>query len=288
METKILNALCAIQLDEINSYLIYKNLAEKVKEPENKKILSDIAENEKEHWEKLKKYTDKDIKPNNIKVFFYTFIAQILGLTFSLKLMENGEKKAEEIYKQIGMTIPEIEQFLRDEERHEKELINLINEEKLNYMGSVVLGLNDALVELTGALAGFTLAIQNSRLIAFLGLITGISASLSMSASEFLSQRQEDSGQDAAKSSLYTGIAYIFTVILLVAPFFIFTSYLLNIAITMMVAILIILFFNFYISVAKELPFKERFFEMLYISLGVASISFLIGYVVRVYFKIDI
>lgn len=288
MDTKLHNALCAIQADEINSYLIYKNLADKIKEPENKTILNNIADNEKEHYEKLKKYTNIDIKPNKIKVYFYTFLAQILGLTFSLKLMENGEKKAEEIYKQIGSSIPEIEQFLRDEETHEKELINLINEEKLKYMGSVVLGLNDALVELTGALAGFTLAIQNSKLIAFLGLITGISASLSMSASEFLSQRQEENEQDAVKSSMYTGFAYVLTVILLVLPFFIFTNYILNIVITMFIAILIILFFNFYISVAKDLPFKSRFLEMLYISLGVATISFLIGYFVRVYFNIDV
>ncbi|HPN38196.1 MAG TPA: VIT1/CCC1 transporter family protein [Melioribacteraceae bacterium] len=288
MDNKVFNALCKIQEDEINSYLIYKKLSEKVKDDSNKKILYNIAENEKEHWEKLKKYTNTNIKPNKIKVLFYTLLAQFLGLTFSLKLMENGEKKAEEIYKQIGGVIPEIEQFITDEETHEKELLNLINEEKLNYMGSVVLGLNDALVELTGALAGFTLAIQNSKLIAFLGLITGISASLSMSASEFLSQRQEDNGQDAVKSSIYTGTAYVITVILLVTPFFLFENYLINIALTMTIAILIILFFNFYISVAKELPFKSRFLEMLYISLGVASISFLIGYFVRVYFKLDI
>jgi len=43
-------------------------------------------------------------------------------------------------------------------------------------------------------------------------------------------------------------------------------------------AILIILVFNFYISVAKDLPFKQRFFEMAGISLGVAVISFIIGH----------
>ncbi len=288
MDRELTKALLEMQEDEINSYLIYNTLAVKTKEEANKKILFNIAINEQEHYNKLKKYTQQDIKPNKLKVFFYTFLAQILGLTFALKLMENGERKAEDFYKNIGKTLPEIEQFLRDEERHEKELINLINEEKLNYMGSVVLGLNDALVELTGALAGFTLAIQNSKIIALLGLITGVSAALSMSASEYLSTREENSGQDALKSSIYTGIAYIFTVIALVFPFFLFSNYLLNITLTMIIAILIILFFNFYISVAKDLPFKARFLEMLYISLGVAAISFLIGYFVRTQFNLDI
>lgn len=284
LEKKIL----AVQQDEITSYYIYKKLSKVIKNEENAKLLSKIGNNEMEHYNKLKKYTNRDISPNNFLIFFYTILSRIFGLTFSLKLMENGEQKAEEDYKYIGKYYPEVEKILRDEEIHEKKLLDMINEEGLNYMGSIVLGLNDALVELTGALAGFTLALQNSRLIALLGLITGISASLSMSASEFLSQRQEENGQDAAKSSLYTGFAYIMTVIVLVLPFFIFENYFINLSITMVFAILIILLFNFYISVAKDLPFKRRFFEMLAISLGVATISFGIGYVVRTYFHLDI
>ncbi len=284
LEKKIL----AVQQDEITSYYIYKNLSKVIKNKENAQLLSDIGNNEMEHYNNLKKYTKRDISPNNFLVFFYTILSRVFGLTFSLKLMENGEQKAEEDYKYIGKYYPEVEQILRDEEIHEKKLLDMINEEGLNYMGSIVLGLNDALVELTGALAGFTLALQNSRLIALLGLITGISASLSMSASEFLSQRQEENGQDAGKSSLYTGMAYIFTVIVLVFPFFVFENYFINLSITMVLAILIILVFNFYISVAKDLPFKRRFLEMLSISLGVAAISFGIGYLVRTYFHLDI
>ena len=44
--------------------------------------------------------------------------------------------------------------MLSREEEHERELIALIDEERLRDMGSVVLGLNDALVEFTGMLAG--------------------------------------------------------------------------------------------------------------------------------------
>jgi VIT1/CCC1 family predicted Fe2+/Mn2+ transporter len=96
----------------------------------------------------------------------------------------------------------------------------MIDEEKLEYMGSVVLGLNDALVELTGALAASPSAFQNTRLIAVTALITGISASFSMSASEYLSTRQESGQtQKALKAAFYTGIAYIFTVIALVVPY---------------------------------------------------------------------
>ena len=156
-------------------------------------------------------------------------------------------------------------------------------------MSSVVLGLNDALVELTGALAGFTLSIQNSKTIAFLGLITGISASFSMAASEYLSTKAEDDAEvDAKKASLYTGIAYVLTVIALVLPFFFITNYFVSLAVTILIAIIIIAIFNYYLSVAKRENFKKRFTEMALISIGVAAISFLIGFVVKKFFGLEI
>ncbi len=106
----------------------------------------------------------------------------------------------------------------------------------------VVLGLNDALIELTGALAGLTFALQNTRLIALAGLITGIAASFSMAASEYLSTKAERGGSETnpIKSAVYTGIAYILTVVLLVLPYLVFADYLLCLICTIAIAILII------------------------------------------------
>ena len=87
----------------------------------------------------------------------------------------------------------------------------------------MVLGLNDALVELTGSLAGFTFAMQNTRLIALSGLIIGISATFSMASSEFLAARSEGRS-DAFKSCTYTGIAYLVTVVLLILPYLLYFS----------------------------------------------------------------
>lgn len=88
----------------------------------------------------------------------------------------------------------------------------------------MVLGLNDALVELTGVLAGLTLALQNTRLVAMTGFITGIAASLSMSASEYLSAKSEEGPQDPLKASIYTGSAYVLTVLFLIFPYLLFTN----------------------------------------------------------------
>ena len=179
------------QRTEITEHHIYSRLARVIKSPENAKILQQIADDELRHYHGWKKYSGRDVKPDWIKMWFYYLISRVFGFTFGIKLMERGEEAAQKNYAQISSTIPEAEIFMHEENVHEEQLIGMLDEERLRYAGSVVLGLNDALVELTGALAGLTLALQNGKLIALSGLITGIAASLSMAASEYLSTRSE-------------------------------------------------------------------------------------------------
>lgn len=289
LDPKVLKTLLFAQRNEVTESRIYARLARTEKNPENKKVLEQIAREEQVHADIWKKYTGRDVKPSKVKIAFYTFLARFLGLTFGLKLMEKGEELAQGFYEKVSVAVPEAKKIAADEKEHEAKLLSLLNEERLEYMGSIVLGLNDALVELTGALAGFTFAIQNPKITAAAGLITGIAASFSMAASEYLSGKADGATTGKAlKSAVYTGIAYILTVIVLILPFLLMTSSLPALAITLGAAILIILFFNFYISVAKDLPFLRRFLEMAFISLGVAALSFGIGVIVRNVFGIDI
>ena len=222
------------------------------------------------------------------QVWKYYLISRILGFTFGIKLMERGEEKAQANYAQLKGKIPEIDKWIHEEETHEQKLLAMLDEERLRYAGSVVLGLNDALVELTGALAGLTLALQNVKLIALSGLITGIAASLSMAASEYLSTRSEQTDKHPVRAAVYTGIAYILTVTLLVLPYLLIQNYIIDLVITLTVAVLIIAAFNYYISVAKDEPFRARFLEMAGLSLGVATISFIIGYFIRLWLGVEI
>ncbi|MFX1285734.1 MAG: VIT1/CCC1 transporter family protein [Promethearchaeota archaeon] len=277
------------QKNEITEYHIYNKLAKATKDPHNQKILNQIAEDELKHYTFWKKYTQREVIPSRRRWFYY-IIARIFGLTFGIRLMELGEGQAQAFYSIITKIIPEAQFVIEDEEAHEKELINLIDEELLDYVGSIVLGLNDALVELTGALAGLTLAFQNTQLIALAGLITGIAASFSMAASEYLATKEEGTSKTPTKAAIYTGAAYIFTVILLILPYLVFSNLnpLVCLAITLINAILIVFVFTFYISVAKDLSFKKRFSEIVGISLGVAGLTFIIGLVVRSVLNIDI
>ena len=267
-----------MQQNELTESAIYESIARFAKGDGNKETLTRLSREEKSHYEIWKSYTGIEMKPEKGKVFKYTLLARVFGFTFAVKLMEKGESSAQEEYALLASEVEESVFIRQQEEEHEAALLAILDEESLQYVGSMVLGLNDALVELTGSLAGFTFAMQNTRLIALSGLIIGISATFSMASSEFLAARSEGRS-DALKSCTYTGIAYLITVVLLIAPYLLLGSsqYIAALVCMLAIVVLIIAGFTYYTSVAQNQPFKSRFLEMALISIGVAVVSFVVG-----------
>ncbi len=284
-----LDIIRKMQQNELTESAIYAAIAKFAKGEDNKKTLLRLSQEEKAHYEIWKKYTETELKPESGKVFRYTTIARIFGFTFAVKLMERGEEQAQGTYEQLAKEVPESTLIRQQEEEHENALMGMLDEERLQYVGSMVLGLNDALVELTGSLAGFTFAMQNTRLIALSGLIIGISATFSMASSEFLAARSEGR-EDALKSCTYTGIAYLITVILLIAPYLIFENsmYIGALICMLLTVVLIIAGFTYYTSVAQDQPFKSRFLEMAGISITVAVVSFFVGILAKQFLGVDL
>lgn len=276
-----------MQQNELTESVIYKKIARFAKGDENKKTLERLANEERAHYEIWKSYTGVEMKPQKRKVMKYTFIARFFGFTFAVKLMERGEEIAQEKYELLLAEVPESAHIREQEEEHEATLLGMLDEEKLHYVGSMVLGLSDALVELAGSLAGFTFALQSTRLVALSGLIVGISATFSMASSEFLSAKSEGRS-DAFKSCSYTGIAYLLTVIALIAPYVLITNPLVALGVMLGIIVLIIAGFTYYTSVAQDLKFGTRFFEMAGISVGVAVISFGVGILAKQLLGVDI
>lgn len=284
-----LSIIKKMQQNELTESVIYEEIAKFAKGDENKETLRRLAKEEKAHYEIWKTYTGIEMKPQKAKVLKYKMLARILGFTFAVKLMEKGEEHAQEEYDLLAKEVEESIMIRQQEEEHEKALLEMLDEEILQYVGSMVLGLNDALVELTGSLAGFTLAMQNTRLIALSGLILGISATFSMASSEFLSAKSEGRS-DALKSCTYTGIAYLVTVVLLILPYLILgnSQYMIALGLMLVIVILIIAGFTYYTSVAQDLPFKSRFLEMATISISVAVLSFVVGKIAKIFLGVDL
>ena len=278
-----------LQQNELTESVIYEKISRFAKGEENVQTLLRLAREEKAHYMIWKQYTGIEMKPETWKVIKYSLLARILGFTFAVKLMENGEKNAQDEYQILAQEVEESVAIREQEEEHEQALLAMLDEEALQYVGSMVLGLNDALVELTGSLAGFAFALQNTRLIALSGLIVGISATFSMASSEFLAARSEGR-TDALKSCTYTGVAYLVTVVALILPYLLLPSsqYLAALLCMLLIVILIIAGFTFYTSVAQDQPFKSRFLEMALISIGVAVISFVVGILAKKFLGVDL
>ena len=286
-DKKLRKFVLRVQRIEETEHLIYMRLAASCKDAANAEVLRKMGVQEKGHARYWQNITQVEQKPDMLRVYRTLFLVKLLGLTFVLKLMEKREGTGSKTYNILAESFPEAKQFAEEELEHEQVLLRMLDEEGLQYVGSVVLGLNDALVELTGALAGFTLALSDNKIISLVGLVTGISAAMSMAASDYLASKAEGDPR-AKKSAAYTGVAYIFTVAFLIMPYLLLASPIYALICTLLIAVLIIFSFNFYISVAKDLNFKARFLEMTFISLGVATFSFFVGYALKYLLGVDI
>ena len=202
-----------------------------------------------------------------------------------------GEDEAGKFYASIKDKYEGVAQIEEDELQHEQKLIAILNDSRLNYAGSVVLGLNDALVEFTGTLAGLTFAFNNNKIVGATGLVMGFAASLSMAASGYLSSKENEETNENINpitASIYTGVSYLLTVAFLVSPYLIQDNPYIALALMLIVTVLIIAGYTYYISVAKAVSFKSRFTQMAAISLGVAAISFGVGLLIKHVFGVDV
>jgi len=278
--------LLSLQRMEATEAEVYRRLAKMQPDPVNQSILNGIALEEERHEAVIAKMTGKQVKADASKVRRQIILAKLFGFTFSVKMMEATEQDAAAEYRKLGLY-----EIAEEEEAHEQNMISMLDEERLRYSGSVVLGLSDALVELTGALAGLTFALQNLQLVALAGLVTGIAAAFSMGASEYLSSRAEKKAESAVKAAFFTWLSYLVTVFLLVGPYLVFQAdspdfrglepHVQALLCTFAIGLLIVAVFNFYVSVVEEVSFKSRFFEMAGILAVVSLISYGIGIALR-------
>ena len=278
--------LLSLQRMEATEAEVYRRLAKMQPDPVNQSIHNGIALEEERHEAVIAKMTGKQVKADASKVRRQIILAKLFGFTFSVKMMEATEQDAAAEYRKLGLY-----EIAEEEEAHEQNMIGMLDEERLRYSGSVVLGMSDALVELTGALAGLTFALQSLQLVALAGLVTGIAAAFSMGASEYLSSRAEKKAESAVKAAFFTWLSYLVTVILLVGPYLVIQAdspdfhglepHVQALLCTFAIGLLIVAVFNFYVSVVEEVSFKSRFFEMAGILAVVSLISYVIGIALR-------
>lgn len=139
---------------------------------------------------------------------------------------------------------------------------------------SIILGMHDAIVSLTGLIAGLFFAFTDTNIIVISCILSSITASLSMGAANYLAVKSFNR-KIALISAIYTGVAYITTCILLILPFFLIQNRTNALISVFIIAVLIILFFNRFFYTGMR--FYRHFFEMLTICTIVSITAFFIG-----------
>jgi VIT1/CCC1 family predicted Fe2+/Mn2+ transporter len=274
--------------EELFAYRLYSALARRFPDGESRNLMNELARQEKSHvdfWLGVTGGSEGALTIPRLKYRLLVLASRVLGPAFTIRWLERGEDRAIEAYRGLledgqlsSEQQVEVRRMLEEEQEHEQLLERGISDERRLYLGAAVLGLNDALVELTGGLTGLVSSIRDPRLIGFASLVVGIAASMSMAASNFLSvDIGEGSELKPGKAAAYTGTAYIIVVIGLVLPFFLLSDRHVALAISWAAAVGIIAAFSYYSSVMQGARFLRRFALMMGLGGGVAVISFFVG-----------
>ena len=280
-------------IDEFTDYTIYKYLAEHEQSQDLKRILERLAEEEYKHYLFWKRLLGRDcrVETGRNKLRGILLMRRLLGLTFTLKFLERHEEDVIRAYRDYLKYLDdeearkELESIIRDEEEHESSLIGSIEETVVKYLSFIVLGLADAIVEITGVHAGFLGATSRTIMAGIAGLIVGLSAAISMASAAYL-QAKSDPTRDPVRSALMTGMGYIGAVILLAAPYFVAQHMLVAFTISLVLGLLLIAFFTYYSAIVFDRSFTREFIESASLMLGTAFASYVFGDVIGSYFGI--
>lgn len=274
--------------DEYTDHILYDRLSRKVNDSSRfAQTLRDLASTELGHYEFWKKYAPSATpKPSMPKVYWILFLKLVLGLTFAVRYLGRHEASVIRSYKSVAHLIPAedksaFDRVIADEETHEREFSQKIESSAIRYISFVVLGLADALVEITGIHAGSLGIYERTEIAGLAGIIAGAAASLAMASAAFAQAKQGFQGS-ARLSATYTGVSYFVTAVILATPYFLTANMIVALSVSLILAVILLAAITFYSSVISSKPFARDFFEILAIMFGVTVALYLFGYFIRV------
>ncbi len=274
--------------DEYADRSVYMALSRREKNPAFKKALEDIANGEQSHYEFWKTYApDAEVSAKRLRMYVILIIRITLGLTFTLKFMERHEGKLHERYRRIAESIPPADKarftaMMASEEGQEGVLIGEIQENRVKYMSFIVLGLADAVVEISGIHAGSLGIYGRTELAGLAGIIAGMAASIAMASAAYAQAKQGFQGS-AKWSAIYTGVSYMITAVFLALPYFLTRTMTLALGVSLVIGVILVATMTFYDTVISARPFKRQFGEIAGIILAASLALFVVGTLVGQY-----
>jgi len=349
--------------DEYADSVLYAQLAKTEKDARIREEflrLSNIESKHAKFWHDfIKRHGGEVPKPSvkRLTIFGVKLLRRILGPGSVASLLEMGENSAiQKYFKYLttyaeGFTDEEMERIkdvILDELEHERFFYESKKRFHVENVRDFVLGMNDGLVEILGAVTGLSAVYPNSpQLVGVSGLIVGVAGALSMAIGAFISvrsQRQvneaiqermevlfkvspervkeelvsrlveggvpEDIAEKTAeelaqkgdavmrllipeteenelRSALYTGLAYLLGVAFPVTPYFLASSSLTALPLSVLFAGTALAVVASLISLLSGISIRKKVVEMVATGLGAAFLSYLFGRLMEALFHVS-
>ena len=289
-DTTLQNAARVRMSDEWSDCTLYDRLSRTVDlESPFKQTLEKLSATERRHFEFWSKYVPgEEPKLAKLKLYWTLFLRRFFGLTFATRYLDRHEANVVQEYQELAKLIPDsdrvaYDEMVADEKDHEKAFAKEVESSAVQYISFVVLGLADALVEISGIHAGWLGLFDKTEIAGLAGVIAGGAASLAMASAAYAQAKQGFKGS-ARLSAIYTGVFYFVTAVMLATPYFLTTSMILALASSLTVAVLILAVTTWYSIVIQQKPFLKDFVEILAILFGATIVVFALGALVSAEF----
>jgi VIT1/CCC1 family predicted Fe2+/Mn2+ transporter len=203
-------------LDEINDYLTYKAMATHARDENIRRNIARIAEMEKWHagfWQEILAAHNQPLPQggiNRARLCWLNLLRVFINPVLILSLLELGEASAMRHYLDFYRHAPlsetekaRLKRIILDELEHETFFKQTAKALGVSNLRDFVLGMNDGLVEILGAVTGLSAVYpDNPLLVAVSGLIVGIAGALSMGIGAFISVRSQRQVNESVRERL--------------------------------------------------------------------------------------
>lgn len=279
---------------ELTDHLVYRKLAAVETDASNKALLERLSLQEKAHcafWTELS--SGREPRPIASTVALLPLLRGVLGITFTIKLLERHERETIASYEtRLAPLMPSSHEarfaaIIDEEKTHARELVSRIKDKRVEYVGFIALGLSDAIVELTGVNAGFLGATGSTRAAGLSSLIVGFAAAISMASAAYMQARQ-NAQRAALSAAVATGVTYLLAVILLALPYFLLNRMASAFIGSTGVGMLLLASLTYYSAVVFERKFLREFLEAALLMLGTAGATYLLGAAINSVFHVTL
>lgn len=302
--------------DELFDLILYKKLIT-FTQGDLLVILKRLIPVEQNHLKFWKEFFHIDITTlsigRKIKLNIILLFCRIFGHAGTHLVLESieiyGIKKYLRVWEQYkDDTFREgVRKVLEDEFQHEHDIISSVQYQKINpaRIRDIFLGLNDGLIEILGAVAGFFAAFQHASSVLIAGFTVAIAGSISMAAGAFIaasSQKEveltnekkraflgEDKGTKIItypiRSAFFVGVSYLVGSLVPISPVLFGAK---SIFLSIIIAGIIMVIVSYILAFLSGMDIKKRIALNLSIMLSAVFITYIIGTIARILWEVEI